>query len=59
MPAGATCTGTVAGQSNVCMVKLVNPSNAGVCHSAFPFCMFDSDFSIAVWRMHSGPDGHW
>jgi hypothetical protein len=29
IPAGTKCTGTVAGQSNVCMVKLVNPSNAG------------------------------
>ncbi|TGO55915.1 hypothetical protein BOTNAR_0234g00050 [Botryotinia narcissicola] len=29
IPAGITCTGTVAGQSNVCMVKVVNPSNAG------------------------------
>lgn len=32
MPAGATCNGTVAGQKNVCIVKLVNPSNAGVCY---------------------------
>lgn len=30
VPAGTNCTGTVAGQSNVCMVKLVNPSAAGV-----------------------------
>lgn len=37
MPDGAICTGTVAGQSNVCMVKLVNPSNAGVCHSTSHF----------------------
>ncbi|APA11522.1 hypothetical protein SS1G_04934 [Sclerotinia sclerotiorum 1980 UF-70] len=29
IPAGTTCTGTIAGQSNVCMVKIVNPSNAG------------------------------
>ncbi|KKY24163.1 putative cas1 appressorium specific protein [Phaeomoniella chlamydospora] len=29
IPSDASCTGTVAGQSNVCMVKLVNPSNAG------------------------------
>ncbi|KAA8569681.1 hypothetical protein EYC84_001275 [Monilinia fructicola] len=29
IPAGITCTGTVAGQSNVCMVKIVNPSKAG------------------------------
>jgi hypothetical protein len=29
MPAGAVCNGTVAGQKNVCIVKLVNPSGAG------------------------------
>ena len=29
MPAGMTCTGTVAGQSGVCLVKIVNPSGAG------------------------------
>lgn len=29
MPAGTTCSGTVAGQSGVCLVKIVNPSNAG------------------------------
>lgn len=29
IPAGTTCTGTVAGQSNVCLVKVVNPSGAG------------------------------
>ncbi|KAF3760909.1 hypothetical protein M406DRAFT_233452, partial [Cryphonectria parasitica EP155] len=29
MPAGTSCTGTIAGQANTCIVKLVNPSNAG------------------------------
>jgi hypothetical protein len=29
IPAGIKCTGTVAGQSNVCLVKIVNPSGAG------------------------------
>ncbi len=29
IPADTTCTGTVGGQSNVCLVKIVNPSNAG------------------------------
>ncbi|CZR65209.1 probable gEgh 16 protein [Phialocephala subalpina] len=29
IPAGTTCTGTVGGQSGVCLVKIVNPSNAG------------------------------
>lgn len=29
IPAGTTCSGTVGGQQNVCLVKIVNPSNAG------------------------------
>ncbi|KAF2659764.1 hypothetical protein K491DRAFT_688870 [Lophiostoma macrostomum CBS 122681] len=29
IPAGQTCTGTVAGQSNVCMVRCQNPARAG------------------------------
>jgi hypothetical protein len=29
IPAGTNCTGTVAGNSNVCLVKIVNPSGAG------------------------------
>lgn len=29
VPAGTTCTGTVGGQSGVCLVKIVNPSGAG------------------------------
>lgn len=29
IPAGTKCSGTVAGQSNVCLVKIVNPSGAG------------------------------
>lgn len=29
VPAGTTCTGTVGGQSNVCLMKIVNPSLAG------------------------------
>ncbi|ESZ90779.1 hypothetical protein SBOR_8850 [Sclerotinia borealis F-4128] len=29
IPAGMTCTGTMGGQENVCMVKLANPSGAG------------------------------
>jgi len=29
VPAGTTCTGTAGGQSGVCLVKIVNPSNAG------------------------------
>jgi hypothetical protein len=29
IPAGTTCSGTVAGQSNVCLMKIVNPSGNG------------------------------
>jgi len=29
VPAGTTCTGTVGGQSGVCLVKLANPNPAG------------------------------
>lgn len=29
VPAGTTCTGTVAGQSNVCLVKIANSNPAG------------------------------
>ncbi|CRJ81661.1 hypothetical protein BN1708_001945 [Verticillium longisporum] len=29
IPAGQTCTGTVAGQENVCMVRCINDANAG------------------------------
>jgi len=29
MPAGMSCSGTVAGQQNVCLVKIANPSGAG------------------------------
>jgi len=29
MPSDMACSGTVAGQSNVCLVKIVNPSGAG------------------------------
>jgi hypothetical protein len=29
VPAGTKCTGTVGGQSGVCLVKIVNPSGAG------------------------------
>ncbi|GJC78802.1 hypothetical protein ColLi_01640 [Colletotrichum liriopes] len=29
VPAGVTCTGTMGGQSNVCLVKIANSNNAG------------------------------
>lgn len=39
MPAGTTCTGTIAGQANTCLVKLVNPSNAGPFGGCIPVQM--------------------
>lgn len=29
VPAGTTCTGTMGGQSNVCLVKIANSNGAG------------------------------
>lgn len=39
MPAGASCTGNIAGQANTCLVKLVNPSNAGPFGGCIPVQM--------------------
>lgn len=39
IPAGQTCTGTMAGQANTCLVKLVNPSNAGPFGGCIPVQM--------------------
>lgn len=37
IPAGMTCTGTMGGQSGVCLVKIVNPSGAGPFGGVVPF----------------------
>ncbi|RFU30702.1 hypothetical protein B7463_g5597, partial [Scytalidium lignicola] len=42
VPAGTTCTGTVGGQSNVCLMKLVNPSAAGPFGGVIAFQMADA-----------------
>lgn len=39
VPAGTTCTGNIAGQANTCLVKLVNPSNAGPFGGCIPVQM--------------------
>lgn len=39
VPAGQTCTGNIAGQANTCLVKLVNPSNAGPFGGCIPVQM--------------------
>lgn len=53
MPAGASCSGTVAGQSNVCMVKLVNPSNAGVSPSAYSLINTFCEYKFLISSSHS------
>ncbi|KAH8805741.1 hypothetical protein F5884DRAFT_679547 [Xylogone sp. PMI_703] len=42
VPAGTTCTGTVAGQSNVCLMKIANPSAAGPFGGVIAFQMADA-----------------
>lgn len=39
MPAGTTCTGTVGGQSNVCLVKIANNNAAGPFGGVVPIQM--------------------
>ncbi|OAG09529.1 uncharacterized protein CC84DRAFT_1235104 [Paraphaeosphaeria sporulosa] len=39
IPANQTCTGTVAGQSNVCMVRVQNPARAGPFGGCIPVQM--------------------
>jgi hypothetical protein len=39
IPADQTCTGTVAGQSNVCMVRCENPARAGPFGGCVPIQM--------------------
>jgi len=41
IPAGINCTGTIAGQANACIVKLVNPSNAGPFGGCVPVQMVE------------------
>jgi len=41
IPADAKCTGTVNGIPNVCMVKFINPSNAGPFGGCVPIQMVD------------------
>jgi len=50
IPAGTTCTGTVAGQTGVCMVKLVNPSNAGPFGGCVPVQMATGNSTTAARR---------
>jgi hypothetical protein len=42
IPADQTCTGTVAGQENVCMVRCENPARAGPFGGCVPVQMVDA-----------------
>jgi hypothetical protein len=54
MPAAMACTGTVAGQNNVCLVRAMNAARAGVCvimRCLTPFCLtnfLSLSLSVAV-----------
>lgn len=48
MPADATCTGNIAGQANTCLVKLVNPSNAGPFGGCIPVQMVQPGAAAAA-----------
>jgi len=47
IPAGTACTGTIAGQQNTCIVKLVNPSNAGPFGGCIPVQMVTANTTEA------------
>jgi hypothetical protein len=48
VPAGTKCTGTAGGQSNVCLVKIVNPSNAGPFGGVMAFQMAGASTAAAA-----------
>lgn len=48
VPAGTTCTGNIAGQANTCLVKLVNPSNAGPFGGCIPVQMASAPGAAAA-----------
>lgn len=50
IPADTACTGTVAGQANTCIVKLVNPSNAGPFGGCVPVQMVGGNATAAAAR---------
>jgi Egh16-like virulence factor len=48
IPQGQTCTGTVAGQSNVCMVRCQNPARAGPFGGCVPVQMAGGNSTAAA-----------
>lgn len=47
IPADTNCTGSIAGQDNACIVKLINPSNAGPFGGCVPVQMAQTTASAA------------
>lgn len=50
VPAGTTCTGTVGGQSNVCLVKIANNNKAGPFGGVVPIQMASGNTTAAAKR---------
>ncbi|KAJ4389737.1 hypothetical protein N0V93_007209 [Gnomoniopsis smithogilvyi] len=50
IPAGQSCTGTVAGQENVCLVRCQNPANAGPFGGVIPVQMAGANNTAAAAR---------
>ncbi|KAF2202424.1 hypothetical protein GQ43DRAFT_501660 [Delitschia confertaspora ATCC 74209] len=48
IPASQTCTGTVAGESNICMVRCQNPARAGPFGGCVPVQMADGNGTAAA-----------
>lgn len=51
IPAGQTCTGTVAGQANVCMVRCENPARAGPFGGCVPVQMAAAAAAGESWTI--------
>ncbi|CAN8102569.1 unnamed protein product [Discula destructiva] len=50
LPANQNCTGTVAGQENVCLVRCQNPANAGPFGGVIPVQMSNANNTAAAAR---------
>jgi len=50
IPADTNCTGTIAGQANTCIVKMVNPSKAGPFGGCVPVQMVQPTAAAAAAR---------
>ncbi|CAL3969073.1 unnamed protein product, partial [Diplocarpon coronariae] len=55
VPANTKCTGTVGGQQNVCLVKMVNPSGAGPFGGVIAFQVAGTGAAAPAGKSSSGP----